>query len=438
MSSFLRCAAFLAVLGSSTTVYGQAAPANGSARAHFNDGVAHAAHGDFEVALQEFEAAYALKPHYSVLYNIGRAHAALGHPIEAVRAFERHLLEGGNRISQTRRDEVRELIANNRARLGELRLLGLGPATRVWVDGVEVERSALGEPLLLLAGKHAVLSSEADGFPASQSVVVAAATTTELSLPAERTPPSDAAPPPTAAQLRVICDLPGVTVEIDGTIRGTTPILSPLAVPAGKITVRFERSGYRPVIRQLVAAPDSPAVGLCEQVMEQELAPAAKATLVVQTVPFDADRFVDGERFLGTALPYGPHDLRVERPGFVAQRRTIFLRPRAVNTYQVTLAATPARQAQRARSASRRKVIGYATGSGGLAFAIAGGALLAWNSGRYDDWRREHTTASPGAQLQTVSSIQRVDDIAFGCTALAAGLLATGAWFLMTGPTESP
>jgi hypothetical protein len=172
--------------------------------------------------------------------------------------------------------------------------------------------------------------------------------------------------------------------------------------------------------------------------MEQELAASAKATLVVQTVPFDADLFVDGERFLGAALPYGPHELRVQRHGFVAHSRAIFLRPRAVTTYQITLAATPARQAERARSASGRKAVGYATGVSGLAFAIAGGALLAWNGGRYDDWRREHTTASPGAQLQTVTSIQRVDDIAFGCTALAAGLIATGAWLLTTGPTENP
>jgi hypothetical protein len=109
-----------------------------------------------------------------------------------------------------------------------------------------------------------------------------------------------------------------------------------------------------------------------------------------------------------------------------------------VNTYQVALSATPARQAERARNTSRRQVVGYVTGSGGLAFAIAGAGLLAWNSGRYDDWQREHTMASTGAQLRTVSSIQRVDDIAFGCTALAAGLIATGAWLLMTGPTETP
>jgi hypothetical protein len=438
MNSTFRCAAFFATLLSSAPAYGQAAPANGSARTHFNEGLAYAARGELPVALQEFEAAYALKPHYSVLYNIGQAHAALGHPVEAVRAFERHLLEGGNRISQARRDQVRDLIASNRARVGELRLVGLGETTRVWVDGVEVERSALSEPLLVVAGKHAILSSHGSGFPASQTAMVAAATATELSLPAAPASTAEVAPPLVPAKLRVVCDLPGVTVDIGETTRGTTPMPGLLPVQAGILTVRFSRAGYRPVTHQIVASPQRPVVATCDQVVERELAPATKATLVVRTVPFDADIFVDGERFLGAALPYGPHELKVERHGFVTQRKAISLRPRDVTTYQVTLAATPARQAERASSKSHRKFLGYTTGAGGLALAITGAALLGWNSGRYDDWRREHTTASPGAQLQTVTSIQRVDDIAVGCTALGAGLIATGAWLLLSGPTENP
>jgi hypothetical protein len=98
---------------------------------------------------------------------------------------------------------------------------------------------------------------------------------------------------------------------------------------------------------------------------------------------------------------------------------------------------TRARQAERARSQARRKFIGYATGSGGCAFAMAGAALLGWNSSRYDDWRCGRTTTGAPSQLQTVASIQRVDDMAFGCAALGAGLIATSAWLLMTGATET-
>ena len=438
MSRCLRCAVFCVALLCSGAAYGQTAPTSesGSARSHFNEGLARVARGELDAGLHEFETAYALNPHYSVLYNIGQAQAALGHPVEAIKAFERYLLEGGKRLSQARRDEVRELIAANRARLGKLRLLGASDHTRVWLDGVEIEKAALSEPLLLTSGPHRLLSSDGAGFPASQEVQVVAGGSAELTLPSEPASVAESAKPPAPAQLRVVCDLPGVTVEVGGTTRATTPLPGPLTVPAGALEVRFERSGYRPVIQHVLASPKAPAVALCAQVLEPELAPAVKSTLVVHAVPFDAEIFVDGERFLGAALPYGPHEMRVERAGFVGQRKAISLRPRDVTTYQITLSPTAARQADKHLAESRRKFIGYATGAGGLAAASTSAALWGWNSGRYDAWSHDRT-ASTGNQLQTVTSIQRVDDVAVGCLALGAALVATSAWLLLSEPPEN-
>ena len=375
--------------------------------------------------------------HYSVLYNIGQAHAALGHPAEAVQIFERYLVEGGNRLSQARRDEVRALIASNRARLSELRLRGWGDATRVWVDGVEIQRAALAEPLLLTLGNHRVLSSNGGNFPTAQEVDVTAGGLAELMLRPEPLVAKEPTPSPVTAQLRILCELPGVDVDVGEEHRGTTPIPDPLLVSTGPLTVRFSRAGYRAVTQHVMASPNGPAAVPCEQVVEPELPPAVKATLVVQTVPFDATLFVDGEPFLGGSLPYGPHELRVERTGFVSQRRAISLRVRDVTTYQVNLSPTAARQADRARAESRRRLGGYATGAGGLAFAISGAVLYGWNSDRYDAWSRNHS-ASKGNQLQTVTAIQRTDDIAVGCLALGTGLIAAGAWLMLTEPTVGP
>jgi len=435
MSTCLPRAAFFAVLLSGAVAQGQQGPATGKvgARAHFNEGLAHVAQGEFERALHEFEAAYALKPHYSVLYNIGQAQAELGRPAEALRRFERYLLLGGAHLSQARRDEVRALIAKNRARLGEVRLVGVVATTRVWVDGVEVEPPALRAPLLLTSGKHAILSSNGGGFPHSQEVIASAARSTEVKLPAESVPVSPPAPPPAAAQLRIVCDLPGVDVAVGDTTHVKTPVPRPLAVTSGPLTVRFSRAGYRPITQRVVASPGARAIAMCDQVMEDELEPAVQATLVVQTVPFDAAIFIDGDRFLGARLPYGPHEMRIERDGFVTARKSIALRPRDVTTYQIALSPTPARQRERAQARLHRNVIGYATGGTGLALAITGGALYGWNSGRYDDWSRDGNT---GTQLQTVSSIQRMDDIAIGCAALGAGLITAGAWLLLTPPAE--
>jgi len=440
MSMRFPCALACALLFGSTPAYGQTAGppvASVGARTHFNEGLARVTRGEFDVALQEFEAAYALKPHYSVLYNIGQAHAALGHPTEAVQAFQRYLIEGGKRLSQTRRDQVRALIAVSRAKLGELRLLGVADSTRVWVDGVEVEKRALDAPLLLTAGKHSVLSSNGGGFPKTQEAVVPAGGKAEVALPTAPASVSRREPRPEIAQLRVVCDLPGVTVDVGEATHATTPVPAPLTVMAGPLNVKFSRPGYVPVTHRVVATAVEAAVTNCDQVPESVLQPAVQAKLVVRTQPFDAELFVDGVRFLGAPLPYGPHELRVARDGFLTQTRPILLRPRDVTTYQVTLVATPARQAERVEAESRRKVIGYATGGGGLLLAITGAALYGWNGGRYATWRREHTSASVDSQLNTVTSIQRVDDLSVGFAALGAGLIATGAWLLLTGPAEA-
>lgn len=433
-----RLSALLAILFYSALAQGQDKPPNAtaSARVHFKSGLEHAASGELEAALRDFEAAYELQPHYSVLYNIGQAHAALGHPIEAIQAFERHLLEGGNRLSQNRRDQVRQLIANNRAKLGAVSFLGVTDTTRVWVDGVEIERAALGRLLPLAGGKHSILSSNGGGFPASQEVLVKPTSTTELTLATTPAAAVTHQSAPTTAQLRIVCDLPGVSVEIDGTRRATTPLASPLTVEAGPRRVTFSRAGYRPITHHVEASPEGPSVAPCDQVMTPELAPATRATLIVQTVPFDAELFVDGQRFLGAPLPNGPHELRVERTGYVGQRKLVTLRPREVTTHQVVLQPTARRQSEVAQAKSRRKIAGYAAGGSGVAFAVTSLALLGWNRERYDTWKREHSAATVGGQLQSVASIQRVDDIAVGCAALGVGLIAVGAWLFVSEPPE--
>jgi len=430
--SMHRPGVLLCVLLCSTLARAQAAATghNPTARAHFDAGLARAGQGELQVALQEFEAAYQLQPHYSVLYNIGQAQAALGRSAEAVETFERYLREGSDRLSAARRDEVHGLISANRARLGELRVVGFGAATRVWLDGAEISPEKLQEPVLVSVGKHSLLSSNGDGFPASQQFSVQAASRVELhvaSLPA---------PAPAQAQLLVSCRVPGVSVEVSGLPRATTPIQEPLTVAVGATLVRFFRAGYRPVIRHIVTTPDVPTLANCDQNPEPTLEAALKASLVVQTSPADAELFVDGERFLGAALPFGPHELRVERDGFVREVRTIFLRARDTTTYRVSLTATPAHLSRVEQAQRRRRLFGYLTSGGGLAFVLTGAGLFAWNGGRYDDWQRANTSNT--TRLQGATSIQRVDDVALGAVALGTGLVATGAWLLLTrsGGTE--
>jgi tetratricopeptide (TPR) repeat protein len=71
----------------------------------------------YQGALREFNAAYAISPQFAVLFNIGQAHVALGHTVEAIEALSRYLRDGGDRISPSRRTQVERQIAGLRSTL---------------------------------------------------------------------------------------------------------------------------------------------------------------------------------------------------------------------------------------------------------------------------------------------------------------------------------
>lgn len=89
------------------------------ARAHFNRGVELARAGSYEAALAEFQQAYRISPHFSVLYNIGQAELALERTAAALDTLRRYLAEGGEQIEPARRAEVESTIATELERAGQ-------------------------------------------------------------------------------------------------------------------------------------------------------------------------------------------------------------------------------------------------------------------------------------------------------------------------------
>ena len=114
----LRSAALLAaLLALGTARIGHADDPRGEARAHYAKGLELAGQNGYEGALREFNAAYAISPQFAVLFNIGQAHIALGHTVEAIEALTRYLRDGGDRISPTRRAQVQRQIEGLRSTL---------------------------------------------------------------------------------------------------------------------------------------------------------------------------------------------------------------------------------------------------------------------------------------------------------------------------------
>ena len=81
---------------------------------------------------------------------------ALGRPIEAIEALTRYLRDGADQVPLSRREQVQAQIALLESRLAELSVTTDRPGARSRVDGREVGRTPLYQPIRMAAGTHTV------------------------------------------------------------------------------------------------------------------------------------------------------------------------------------------------------------------------------------------------------------------------------------------
>jgi Tetratricopeptide repeat/PEGA domain len=130
------------------------------AREHFAEATKLYKDGDFDAALVQFERAYALKPNYKVLYNIGQSYVQLHRYVAARDALNRYLSEGGAQVDADRQAAVQKDIADLELRLAKLTLSVNVVGATVLVDGKKVGITPLTGPIALGEGERA-LSVEA-------------------------------------------------------------------------------------------------------------------------------------------------------------------------------------------------------------------------------------------------------------------------------------
>lgn len=134
----------------------QTAVAPAEASRHFERGYLLAQQGSLEAAIDEFNQAYTLQPHPSVLYNLGQAYAASGRAVEAVETLSR-FLEQAPAADGERRAQAAALMEYQAQRIGVVSLTVTPDDTSISVDGVARGRSPLAKPLELVAGSHALV-----------------------------------------------------------------------------------------------------------------------------------------------------------------------------------------------------------------------------------------------------------------------------------------
>jgi hypothetical protein len=237
----------------SESLDGEAAVAYSAGRLLFED-------GDYAGALAKFRYAYALSKEPRLLWNMATCEKAQHHYANATGLIDQYLLDGAAIITPERRTEVEATRDTLQSFVSQLKLTGVPPQFRLYVDGKRAEHSdAL--PLNLDLGVH-TLRVEAPGFEA-----------TELRVEVPGKKPVEAnvvlKPAVRAGHLRVQTDDGASTILIDGKAVGRGSWEGPLSAGAHAIKVT---SSDRPTHQQDVVV-DAGASRTVHVHLEQEAAP---------------------------------------------------------------------------------------------------------------------------------------------------------------------
>jgi hypothetical protein len=213
------------------------------ARLHFQQGVRAAQESRWPDAIQELEAARAIRANAAVHFNLGLAYRAVGRNHDAIASFEEFLRVAGPRVPPARGREARGYVQTLRAGIAQL-LIAVTPAdAAVAVDGTRV--ASLDAPHRVDPGRHVVVVDALGFRTASRVVAVRPGARERLSVQLERLPEN--------GRIVVESDPPHATVAVDGQAIGRG-VVERIALP-GSHAVDVQASGRRPFHRDFAVAP---------------------------------------------------------------------------------------------------------------------------------------------------------------------------------------
>src|SRR5258706_3209992 len=174
----------------------------------FAEGVVGADAGNYEAARVAFQQAYALKPHPSVLHNLGQSELKTGHYLEAARhlaTFIRDTSFG----TPAERDIAKKALVQAEAKLSKLVVEVDVDGAEISVDGEPAGRSPMGpDPAYVEPGERLV-HVQKEGYPSfDQRQTFEAGRTAQLKVALRA---GEALPTPAASVSRVngsLSDLP--------------------------------------------------------------------------------------------------------------------------------------------------------------------------------------------------------------------------------------
>jgi len=374
--------------------FGVSAPADGqtreervAARQHFDRALALYAERQYDQALIEFQAAYDAVPNPALLYNIGNVHAALGHSVEAVDAFEAFFRESES-VDPERRAEVEASLGTHRERIGRVHIRSNVEGAIITVDGRDIGTAPLDAPVRLTVGNHAFSARATDYDSPSTRVDVPGATETTVELTLRRAG--------TARGLIRVRTVPaeGVTVLVDGREVGVSPLHESIPAPPGPVIVTARRPGYRDATATSDVAEGAELTVELELAIDSNAASSDLGELRLEVPDEPATLLVDGrpmEMSSTVLLPRGGHTLRLTLRDRQPVRETVSIEGGSETVLRPRLEWTDQARSDRVDAAKRFRIIGYAIGAIGVVAAGVSAAVLAWNQPRVN--RREELDA---------------------------------------------
>lgn len=133
-----------------------ASPELEAATQHFKQGIALYEEGDYAAALFEFRQAYAARPDYRLLYNIGVTELETNDYAAAKSSFERYLAEGGDELAPERRAEVESQLETLAQRVGTVVIHSNIEGATVFIDGNDQGTTPLSGGVLLNLGSRRI------------------------------------------------------------------------------------------------------------------------------------------------------------------------------------------------------------------------------------------------------------------------------------------
>ncbi|HLK39375.1 MAG TPA: PEGA domain-containing protein [Polyangiaceae bacterium] len=143
------------------------------AAAHFDRGVKLYDEQDWRAALIEFERAYAVSPHYRVLFDIAQCRYQLRDYVGALAAFQKYLAEGAAEIPAARRDQAQATVDELKGRIAQVRVTTDVAGAQIVVDDAPVGATPLAGPVLVSAGRRRIVATKAGRASVERVVDVA-------------------------------------------------------------------------------------------------------------------------------------------------------------------------------------------------------------------------------------------------------------------------